>query len=374
MPVYIIAGSATIDSILINPKIGLLQDGHAVRFQTEDYVKVFTVIDGPIVSGGKYQTNLKNKEEVEGLDHRNRSGGSGYNSAKANARINRPSPVRIKYIDSATPDHINLERLKFWGIEYKFLRKRPVQFNIVAGYDGDKIIIKGPLKTGVQLNTLSQNYVFEFLKGADGLLIHSVKDEEFAMLLIRLAKKMGIPMHFGATTSPSIGFSLAQAIPNGPTVANYEDIARMNELNPQELTHLPPDKAVGATTDLLKTMQRKGIFYDDPFVATLGGKGMIFVAPNGEMRHVCMVQPFADRVNDHLKTDLRGALGGGDYFTGGLYDQFMQAFLGPDKTPPSEVTPDDLETMVRQSNIVAINVMRYQGPAPSLSSFDSKRL
>ncbi|HLC60050.1 MAG TPA: hypothetical protein VJJ52_01325 [Candidatus Nanoarchaeia archaeon] len=359
---------------MINPKIGLLQDGHAVRLQTEDYVRVFTVIDGPIVPGGKYQTRLNTREEVDGLDHRNRSGGSGYNSAKANARISRPSPVRIKYIDSAEPNHINTERLEFWGIDYKFLGKRQIQFNVVVGYDGDKIIIKGPLKTGVQLDSQSQSSVFKFLRGADGILINSIKDEEFAMLLIKIAKEMDIPVYFGATSSPSIEFSLTQAIPNGPTVTNYEDIARMNNLNPQELVNLSADKAIAGITDLIKTMQRKGIFHDYPFVVTLGGKGMIPVASNKEMRHVRMAQPFADRVDEHLKTDLRGSLGGGDYFTGGLYDQFMQAFLGPDKVHPSNVTPDDLETMVRQSNIVAIDVMRYQGPAPSLSSFDSKRL
>ena len=345
----------------------------SIHVRSQDYRKTFTVTDGPIRPGGKYTNTEPSYESADGLEQYSRAGGCGYNASKSLRKVPRSVDVTVRLIDESTPQKLILDRISGWDIEPVFLNGRGLGHNLVISYDGDKIIIRGPIDLPKSLKDSDYELIRKKLYGADGLLINNVKHPQMASVLIDAAKEMRIPIYFGATTSPSIDFVATNFLPRVPSTISYEDLAKFYGLSTEDIANIRPNELIDATSQFLKELVLRDLFGDFPTVVTLGSQGMITRTASGVTRHTVLDPPHTERVRTHLLGDVRGSLGGGDYFTGAWFDQLTARSL-TGELDTRTIQPDELEKIVKRANIHALEVMRYNGRKPSLSSFTTRPL
>ncbi|MFH2027997.1 MAG: hypothetical protein ABIJ08_02585 [Nanoarchaeota archaeon] len=314
-PRIIVAGNATIDAFVFDP-FTVSDDGINLHVQSDWVTESFRVDDAPVKLGYKHRVNQPLDMKVMGLKHQNRPGGGGYNSISAISELRLNWSPHLIYIDVSYAHMLITRGLRENGITHHFFEQRPVPTNIILGGREDKILLKGPQLGRVDPDEEHVLTIADLLKGADSMLINSVKDPGFVSQYIEKAKQNNISLYFVVTTSLDRQFLKDNVFPAGVLILNYDDLWHMHH---DKDPNLDEKEKLELAKETLANIRRDGLSPYNIYV-TLGKNGMYCSSPleSDKFYHVELRQQSAKQVKRSVFSNSGSTLGAGDVTAGSI--------------------------------------------------------
>ncbi len=276
------------------------------------------VTDGPITEGRKYTTTIDLIQYLDLINVRNEFGGGAFNSARAAKRTLKAdttyfdlSRSRVDGLEVCASDHLNSEQIGAY-----FHGSRPLPFNLVLHLNGDKVILKSPMKNpDVNLHGIEE---FEtFASQTDKIAFNSVKVQGLVEKILTYHEEKQILG--GITHSLDPDFVLEKVLPYVPCQFNFEELGYIMSKDHQDYV-CERGNADVAIEDLRKI----GMDYnrETGMYVTLGSNGVLFLDHDNKSRPEVYHLRLRDHVGEGLKEYIiaheKSTNGAGDAFFGGL--------------------------------------------------------